>query len=178
MRLSALVHLSRAVLEMSEAESLVIFGSASLLASFPDLGDEVGSPIETTFDADIIPFPFAEDLGVMLHEAFGDGRKFHQHFGYHADIIRPEIVENFPEGWESRAVALSGIERVKCLDPHDMAAAKCRVARPKDARQLKWLAKRGVIDLGLVRERLRMIPIEVSALVEGHALLNILERKD
>lgn len=52
---------------MSEAESIVIFGSASLLASFPDLGDEPGSPIEVTFDADIIPFPFEEELGEMLH---------------------------------------------------------------------------------------------------------------
>ncbi len=136
MRLSALVHLSRAILEMSEAESIVIFGSASLLASFPALEDESGSPIEMTFDADVIPFPFEESLGEMLHEAFGDGRKFHQRFGYHADIVRPKIVENFPAGWESRVVSLPGVDRVRCLDPHDMAAAKCRVARPKDAKQI------------------------------------------
>ncbi len=155
MRFSALVHLSRATLEMSEAESLVVFGSASLLASFPDLGNEAGRPIEAAFVADIIPFPFAEDLGQMLHEAFGDGRKFHQHFGYHANIIRPKIVETFPAGWEERVVSLEGVERVKCLDPHDMAAAKCRMARPKDAKQLEWLAKRGFIDLETVRIRLR-----------------------
>ena len=175
MRLSALIHLSRAILEMSEADRIVVFGSASLLATFPDLGEETGSPIEVTFDADVIPYPFEESLGEMLHEAFGERRKFHQRFGYHADITRPKITENFPLNWETRAVPLSGIERVVCLEPHDMAVAKCLVAREKDSRQLKWLAARKYLDLKLVRERLRAILSDVKAPVPGHALLNRLE---
>ncbi|MGJ8695666.1 MAG: DUF6036 family nucleotidyltransferase [Verrucomicrobiaceae bacterium] len=161
---------------MSEAERLIIFGSASLLASFPKLGEESGSPIESTFDADIIPFPFEEDLGEMLHEAFGDGRKFHQRFGYHADIIRPKIAENFPQNWEDRLVPLPGVERVYCLDPHDMAATKCRVARPKDTRQMEWLIKRKLLDLKIIRDRLREIPLDVTDLVQGHALLDLLDK--
>lgn len=176
MRLSSLTHLCRAILEMSESDRIVVFGSASLLATFPDLGDELGSPIQATFDADMIPYPFEEDLGEMLHEAFGDGQKFHQRFGYYADIIRPKMTENFPLNWETRAVPLPGIERVVCLDPHDMAASKCLIARLKDSRQLEWLSSRQYIDLKIVRERLREIPLDLRALVPGHALLDRLER--
>jgi len=39
MRLDSLKHIARAVAAMLDGDRLVVFGSASLLASFPELGD-------------------------------------------------------------------------------------------------------------------------------------------
>ncbi len=102
MRLDSLIHITKAVTAMLEGERLIVFGSASLLASFPELGEMVGSPLLTTYDADIIPYPFEEEVGMLLDEAFGEDRKFHQRYGYHADIVRPKVTETFPVEWENR----------------------------------------------------------------------------
>jgi len=117
--------------------------SASLLAGFPVLGDRAGSPFLATYDADLIPFPFDEEVGMMLDEAFGEDRMFHKRFGYHADIVRPKVAETFPSGWENRLTPLGGVEGALCLDPHDMAAAKCLLRRDKDRVQLRYLVHLG-----------------------------------
>jgi len=39
MRLDSLKHIARSVQTMMEAERVIVFGSASLLASFPELGE-------------------------------------------------------------------------------------------------------------------------------------------
>ena len=116
MRLDALIHLSRAVLAMAEVDQLVIFGSASLLGSFPELGDREDSPLQFTYDADLIPIPFEEEVGLMLDEAFGEDRAFHRRFGYHADIVRSKITETFPCGWEDRLIGI-----------HEVPGAYCRI---------------------------------------------------
>ena len=54
MRLDSLIHITKAVTAMLEGDRLVVFGSASLLASFPELGDLDGSPLLATYDADIV----------------------------------------------------------------------------------------------------------------------------
>jgi hypothetical protein len=139
---------------MAEIDRVVIFGSASLLGKHPELGEQEDSPLLATYDADLIPFPFEEEIGLMLDEAFGEDRVFHQRFGYHADIVRPKVTETFPLGWEDRLSALPGVEGAFCLDPHDMAAAKCLIGRDKDRVQLKFLIGAGIIDPGLLRNRL------------------------
>lgn len=95
MRLDSLKHIARSVQTMMEADRLVVFESSALLASFPELGEIADSPLQSTYDADLIPYPFTESTGLMLDEAFGEGRGFHQQFGYHADIVRPKVTETF-----------------------------------------------------------------------------------
>jgi hypothetical protein len=56
MNLSALQHLIRAAQALAENQSLIVLGSSSLLASFPELGKNQG-PLTTTFDADLYPVP-------------------------------------------------------------------------------------------------------------------------
>jgi hypothetical protein len=50
MQLHALRHLVEAVRALSRSEKILVVGSSSLLASFPDLGDD-GGPLTTTYDA-------------------------------------------------------------------------------------------------------------------------------
>lgn len=175
MRLDALVHVAKAVFAMAEVERVVVFGSASLLGQFPELGEEEGSPLLATYDADLIPLPFEEEIGLMLDEAFGEDRVFHQRFGYHADIVRSKVTETFPPGWESRLSPLAGVEGVFCLEVHDMAAAKCLVGRDKDRVQLGFLASRGIVDLAVVRDRLSQVEMPDAAISRGMGFLSGLQ---
>ena len=176
MRLDSLRHLAQAILATAESDRLVVFGSAALLGTHPHLGEQEDSPVGATFDADIIPFPFEEEMAELLHESFGNENRFHRRFGYHADIIRPKIVETFPQGWEERLVLLDGTKNVWCLETHDVAAPKARLARPKDANQLEWLVRSKLIDVNMLEERLGMIALEPAALVRGRALVSRLRQ--
>ena len=172
MRLDALKHLGRAALALVESDRLVVFGSASLLAVHPELGLEVGGPLEQTMDADLIPFPFDEEIGRLLQESLGEGETFHQRFGYHADIIRPVVTEQFPQGWEGRLVPLDEVDRVFCLEPHDMAVAKGIAGREKDLALLAYLFRIGFLDPELVKERLRSVKLRESMIVKSHRALD------
>ena len=171
MRLDSLKHITRAVAAMLDGDRVVVFGSASLLASFPDLGELDGSILQQTYDADLIPYPFAEEVGMMLDEAFGEDRGFHQRFGYHADIVRPRVTETFPINWEQRLVALPDVQAVYCLDPHDMAAAKCLVGREKDRKQINFLLAGEYLDVCLLRERISEITLSPKMNLKVKAFL-------
>lgn len=178
MRLDSLKHIAKSVQVMMEAERIVVFGSASLLASFPDLGELADSPLQATYDADLIPYPFEEEVGRMLDEAFGEDREFHQRYGYHADIVRPKVTETFPEGWETRLLSLEGLENVYFLEPHDMAAVKCLIGREKDARQIEWLLEQEKLDAALLRERIRLIKVPGEKVVNARDFLESLLLED
>ena len=172
MRLDSLTHLTRAVLAMAEVDRVVIFGSASLLGRHPELGEQADSPLLATYDADLIPFPFEEEIGLMLDEAFGEDRVFHQRFGYHADIVRPKVAETFPAGWENRLSPLPGVDGAFCLDPHDMAAAKCLAGRDKDCVQLEFLIGAAILDPKLLRERLQELLLPAESITRGIRFLD------
>ncbi len=93
-----------------------------MLATFPELGYEDG-PLGTSYDADIVAQLFSEDIGILLHEALGEDRRFHLIHGYCADVHRRQIGEQFPKGWKKRWIELPGAPRVNCLEPHDLAVA-------------------------------------------------------
>jgi hypothetical protein len=175
MRLDSLIHITKAVAAMLEGERLVIFGSASLLASFPELGTLTDSPLLTTYDVDIIPYPFEEEVGLMLDESFGEDRKFHQLYGYHADIVRPKITETFPRDWEKRLVPLAEMSSVMCLDPHDMAAVKCLLGREKDRIQLSFLIKKNYLKTDLIKQRITEINISQTLLEKANHFVQSLE---
>ena len=163
MRLDSLKHLVKAVGSMTEGDRIIVFGSASILASYPELGELEGSPLLTTYDADLIPYPFEEELGLMLDESFGEDRIFHKRFGYHADIVRPKVTETFPKGWEERLVPLDGEETAMCLDPYDMGATKCVVGREKDRAQLDYLLKNDYLEMNELQNR--VLGIEMSGVI-------------
>ena len=90
MTLEALQHLLRSATALAEDCEILILGSASLLASFPELGHP-DAPLASTYDADICPQPYDEITAVMLDEALGENRAYFQRHGYHADVLRDAI---------------------------------------------------------------------------------------
>lgn len=154
---------------------LIVFGSGSLLATFPDLG-ESDSGVRRSRDADFLMFPWDEDLAQAIHESLGPDFAFDRAHGYYADIVRPFAVENFPPDDEARLVPLEGCANVFCLDPHDMAVAKLMVGRPKDVALLAELARQQRLDLERVAALLRKTPLVEAMIVKTDRVLSEVRR--
>lgn len=159
MNLIALQHLAGAASALADDCHLVVIGSASLLASFPDLGRDDG-PLAQTFDADLCPEPFDETTALMLDQALGESKAFHLRHGYHADIVRPTIFETLPRGWHERLVPVPGVEKALALDPIDLAAVKVLVGRPKDLSLVRLLIAEGRISWQTVADRVFQIDLD------------------
>jgi len=153
MTLAALQHLIRSANALAEDREFLILGSASLLASFPDLGLP-DADLSSTYDADICPQPYDEITAIMLDEALGENRAYYQRHGYHADILRDSIFETLPAGWRERLIPVSGGQGGLALEPHDLAAVKLLVGRSKDLELVSKLHHSGKIRAEMVNERL------------------------
>ena len=172
MRLGALKHMAEVVLAMSRPQRIIVIGSSSLFASFPELDIDAG-PLANTNDADFVVLPFDEMTGQMIHDALSEGRNFHQRHGYYADILRPIGLEDLTPGWEERLVPLPGMEDlVFCLHPKDMAVCKLRAGRPKDVALLADLIRRGLLDVEDLRAHLRLTPMREAVIVRAHQCLD------
>lgn len=163
MTLAALQHLLRAASALAEDRQLLVLGFASLLASFPQLG-QPDTPLAPTYDADICPRPFDDLTGTMLQEALGEDRAYHRRHGYHADILRDFILETLPRGWENRLVPLPGFPNAQAIDPHDLAAVKLLVGRPKDFSLLRELLAGSLLKPEIIRQRIDALPIPIEAM--------------
>ena len=168
MTLAALQHIIRAAQALAEDRDILVLGSASLLASFPQLGN-ADSPLAATYDADLCPDPFDELTGTMLDEALGENRAYYLRHGYHADILRDTILETLPAGWRERLVSVPGCTAAHALEPHDLAAVKLLVGRPKDISLLVHLHSAGLIEAEVVRARLDFLDISVELVPRLHS---------
>jgi hypothetical protein len=157
MNLGSLQHLVRSVRTLAEDCQVIVLGSASLLASFPELG-EGSEPLAVTYDADLCPQPFDETTALMIHESLGESGAFHLRHGYHVDVLRDSIFETLPPGWRERLVPVPGCEGAAALDPHDLAATKLLVGRAKDISLVRHLGITGRLSRHLVVQRLDAIP--------------------
>jgi hypothetical protein len=171
MDLASLTLLVAAIRAHARDHRLIVFGSGSLLASFPDLG-ECDSMVRHSRDADFLLFPWNEELALEIHRTVGADYSFDREHGFYADIVRPFATENFPPDFESRLVPLDGCPNVFCLDPHDMAVAKLMVGRPKDIALLADLARQQRLDLDRVAALLRRTPLTEAMIVKTRRVLD------
>jgi hypothetical protein len=173
MRLPALKHLVQAIHALSKSNRICVLGSSALLGTFPELGDQ-GGPLELSFDADLLVEPCDEEMAAMIHEAVGEGSLFARREGYHADIMRPNIVETLPPGWESRLVRLDESANALALSPEDLIVAKMRVGRAKDMDLCRAMIDRSLITPAILRARLDATPMPESEVVTVYQRLNSL----
>ena len=171
MRVEALKHLASSAAALAPESTIVVFGSASVFATYPELGIEC-ELYQQTKDADFIFEPWEQSLGKALNSAVGKESLFYDHFGYYADIISPAAFDCFPPDFRDRLVPLDGCPRVFALDPHDMAVAKLFAGRPKDIRLLAFLLGTKRLDEQKVRKLLWNTPMEEKWIVRTHQVLD------
>ena len=168
MQLSALIHLVQSVGAVAQCDQIHVLGSGSLLVSFPELAEPL---LATTYDADLLVEPCDEELAAVVHEAVGEGSLFARRTGYHADLLRPNIVESLPGGWRERLVPLEGVPNVDALAPLDLLVVKLRAGREKDLELIRAVITASAIPASDLRARLDATTLDEREVVKFHARL-------
>lgn len=157
MLVQSLEHLAQSALALAQSRRIFILGSSSILASFPELGEE--GLLDNTFDADLLLDPVTKRISDLLKEAIGEGSLFEKEKGYHADILHSSIVETLPPGWEWRLLAVEGFDNVFALEPLDLAVVKIVVGREKHLALVRGLLELGKISAEDLRKRWSSMPL-------------------
>ena len=159
MRLQSLKHLVAVAAALAPSRRIIVLGSSSLLATFPDLGETNGA-LETSYDADLLIEGVDDELAGVVQESIGNESLFKAREGYYVDVLRSTAIQIFPAGWETRLIPLPGCDAAVCLEPHDLAAIKLQVGRPKDLALCTMLIATGRLQREMIQERLRETPME------------------
>ncbi len=190
MEISTLTHLLRSVRESAPDRKIIVFGSSSLFASFPDVDPELlGTAV--TLDADFFIDPDDQTLREKLEANFGENHAFHNATGHYGDFVDLRLSESFPEGWRERLVPVPDFENVFALEPVDMAVTKvAATARSrlwrrlgkggvergmKDINTIVALLKGGHMSLASLKKRLDGMDYEPSLIVECSQVMREIE---
>jgi hypothetical protein len=181
MNLPALEALVRHIRNLVPEREIIIFGSSSLLASFPEQpANAIG--VEITLDADVFLNPDSAEARDFLRLQMGQGGPYHIANGFYCDFIDANADQWFPPGWRSRWIAFPNIESVFAMNPVDaastklVATAQSRVDRrlgrrpadrgSKDIDTVTALLRSGCLRLEEVIARSRTIDLEPAYLAE------------
>jgi hypothetical protein len=149
MNIKQLEHILRASGSITGCREIVVIGSQSLLASFPDAPDTLIGSME----ADCYPVdnPSRADL---IDGSIGELSPFHETFGYYAHGIGPETA-TLPTGWRRRVVRLetenTGGTVGLCLSPADLAVSKLLAGREKDIEFVRSMLGAAIVDAASIR---------------------------
>jgi hypothetical protein len=152
-RRDELSHIIRAAARILDDATVVVIGSQSILASYPEvtLPDELTVSIE----ADLLPLGGDDDAD-KIDGAIGEGSHFHETFGVYGQGVGVRTAV-LPDGWKDRLVPLVDPSTGAvgwCLDPHDLCASKLIAGREKDLDFVEAAVVHRLIDARLVDERL------------------------
>lgn len=106
-----------------------------------------------TADVDVIAIRPSQSSDELLRVA-GEGSEISKRRGLHFQRV---TIAEFPADYESRLIALAPAEfrhlRVLVFEVHDVVLAKLGRNSPRDRSDVEFLAGRGVLDPGTLRER-------------------------
>ena len=151
-------HVLRAAAEVVRDE-LVVIGSQSILAQYPDAPDDLLRSLEV----DLFPRSHPERAAEI--DAFlGDGSRFHATYDYYAHGVGPET-PIAPAGWEERLVRLE-LPMVRkrepvvawCMEVHDLVLAKLAAGRPHDFEFVNDLFRFGLVDVHQLQLGVGLMP--------------------
>jgi len=127
---------------------ILLFGSSSLFASFPDEPPAVIG-VETTLDADFFLDPDDVECRAGLLAFLGKEQEYHITHGFYGDFVDLRMAEQFPAGWRERPVPMPGCDNVFALHPMDMAVSKvvATASSRLDKRFGRRPADRGLKDI-------------------------------
>ena len=167
MKRSDLEHLIRAAGAIANDTEIVVIGSQSILAQFPD----APATLLASAEADLFPLHRPE-LADLIDGSIGEGSQFHELFGYYAQGVT-ERTATLPPGWQTRLVRITntntrGVSGL-CLEVNDLAMSKYVAGREKDLDFTRELAKRGMTDSRVLIARVNQteLPEKIRELVRA-----------
>lgn len=158
MKRSDLEHIIRAAGDVLGEDRVIVVGSQSILASFPD--DELPVEAARSLEADILPLDDADGSKADIIEGvLGEFSPFDEEFGIHVDGVS-ESTSVLPVGWQERLIPFTnsntnGVTGL-CLERHDLCIAKLVAGREKDLDFVGALLAAGSIDPAELRHRMPM----------------------
>ena len=175
MRIQSLKHLIEVVRVVAHPNKVWLLGSASLLATHPELGEK-GNPLELAEDADFLLDPSNEGIAESLQLAAGRDSAFMKEFGCYLDILRPTITETLPTGWKSRLVPVIGYDNVFALGSYDLAIIKLRLGRSKDLELVRAMLRLKIVEPTELRHHYQQTPLnEADTFTAGRNLQIVLQ---
>ncbi len=153
MRRDELSHIIRAAARILDDASVVVIGSQSILASYPEV--TLPDALTVSIEADLLPLGGDDDAD-KIDGAIGEGSHFHETFGVYGQGVGVRTAV-LPDGWKDRLVPLVDPSTGAvgwCLDPHDLCASKLIAGREKDLDFVEAAVVHRLIDARLVDERL------------------------
>ncbi|MDZ4655001.1 MAG: DUF6036 family nucleotidyltransferase [Coriobacteriia bacterium] len=159
MRYDQLEHAIRAACDISGDTELLIFGSQSILGTYPEAPESLRASIEVDVQSKNRP-----EMTDFIDGALGQDSQFHATHGFYVHGISIEAA-TLPDGWLERTIDVSHPVGTKgntglCLEAHDLAASKLAAYREKDRVFVATLLSEGLIDGGILLGRVRSLPIE------------------
>jgi len=155
-----LEHLIRAASVIANDDELIVLGSQSILGPYPDAPPALLVSVE----ADLYPKNHPERAD-LIDGTIGELSPFHATYGYYAQGVGPTTAI-LPRGWEGRLVTIRN-ENTRwaaglCLDAHDLLLAKYAAGRDKDMRFSQEAVRHGLVDRGVLEERLSTMELNDS----------------
>ena len=162
MRYDQLEHAIRAACDVAGDSELLIFGSQAILGSFPAAPESLRASIEVDVQAKNRP-----EMTIFIDGALGEGSRFHATHGFYVHGVSIETA-TLPEGWFERTVTVSDPVGTQgnmgyCIEAHDLAASKLVAFREKDRLFVITLLKEQLIQAGVLKERVSLLPLEDAA---------------
>lgn len=173
MDLQSLKLLLKEVTRRVAGRRILLFGSSSLLASFPDdKPDRIG--VEATIDADFFLDPDDEAARAALLAELGKEQRYHNIHGFYGDFVDLRMAEGFPAGWRERLVPMPGFDNVFALHPLDMAVSKVIATASSriDKRFGRRAADRGMKDINTLVALIRAGCLDGDELARQVGLLD------
>jgi len=154
-----LEHIIRAAGSIADDKEVIVLGSTSIFAQFPNVSDEFLPSIE----ADVFP-KNKPSMSDAIDGCIGDLSPFHQKFGYYAHGVSRETASNLPIGWENRLIPIrndnTGGVTGWCIEIHDLVAGKYVSAREKDRELTLKIIQKGMVHLATLLERIEALPVD------------------
>jgi hypothetical protein len=186
MNRNELEHIIRAAGEIAKVNKVIIFGSQSILAQFPDVARPIteldnsetfiliqsGKVLIRSIEADIM-IPNSRNKTELVEAVLGELSLFHDTFGYYAQGV-DLTTSKLPEDWEDRLVEIcnentndiSGM----CLEIHDLIISKLYAGRKKDIEFFKAAVNSSLISKETLTKRLNKtsMPDERRSIIENY----------
>jgi hypothetical protein len=177
MRRDQLEHAIRTACQIIGRPEVIVVGSQSILGTFR----EEQLPVDATMSVEIDILPIADDndevarLADLIEGVAGEFSTFEELHGFSIDGVDMDTAA-FPEGWRDRLVkvqnantaAPAGSPRFTgwCIDKEDLCVAKLCAFREKDQNFVAALLDAGLVNSGVIAERLPLVPDRYRSAVE------------
>lgn len=156
MKLHQLEHIIRAAAAITNENPILVLGSQSILARFPN----PPHPLGLSMEADVCPLN-APEKADEISGAIGEITVFQSTHGYYAHGLPPEACP-LPNGWRDRLVVHQN-ENTRgytalCLHPDDLACSKLAAGRDKDIDFVATMLAHGLVFAPRLEELVALLP--------------------